>query len=110
MVEIIGWDRELDPEVHDMYARKLLEPGCAGLLTLGEAKYIQGQLAKDARLRKRWGIRYIVAPLSIIAEKAFPENPKDARRYIKAQQAKVRRRMHSKVEMSPETSVAKKRK
>ena len=110
MVEIIGWDRELDPEVHDMYARKLLERGWAGLLDLEEAKYIQCKFREDARLRKRWGIRYIVAPLSTIAEKAFPENPKDARRYIKAQQAKVRRRMHSKAKMSSETSVAKKRK
>lgn len=97
------------PNISDFYKVKLLEPGWGGLLTLEEAIYIQVQLVKDARFRKRWGIRYIVAPLSIIAQKAFPENPAAARRHIRAQQARVRRRMRSKAKMSLKTHVDRKR-
>ena len=37
----IGWNRQLDPELYDFYARNLLEPGWAGLLALAEAEYIR---------------------------------------------------------------------
>jgi len=97
------------PNIPDFYKVKLLEPGWGGLLTLEEAIYIQVQLAQDARLRKRWGIRYIAAPLSIISKKAFPENTAAARRHIRAQQARVRRRIRSKAKMSLKTHVDRKR-
>lgn len=105
----IGWDRELDPELYDFYAEKLLEPGWGGLLSLAEAQYIRGRLQQDSRLRRRWGIRRKVVPLSLVAEKAFPENPAAARRHIRAQQARVRRRMRSKAKMSLKTHVDRKR-
>jgi len=103
-VSCIGWDRELDPELHDFYAKKLLEPGWAGLLTLAEAEYIRHRLQQDSGLRRRWRIRRKVVPLSLVAEKAFPENPRAARKHIKAEQAKARRKMRSKAKMSPVAS------
>lgn len=105
----IGWDRSLDPELHDFYCRKLLEPGWGGLLSLPEAQYIRDRLEQDGRLRRCWGIRRKVVPFSVVAGKAFPENPAAARRHIRAQQARVRRRMRSKAKMSPKTHVDRKR-
>ena len=53
----IGWDRELDPELHDFYARNLLEPGWAGELDRAELAYIKSQLRQSPSLRRRWGFR-----------------------------------------------------
>ena len=49
------WPREKDLELHDMRARKLLEPGWGGELTHIEYNYIRQHLEKDSRLRSRWG-------------------------------------------------------
>ena len=87
----IGWDRERDPKLHDHYARKLLEPGWAGLFTLAEAQYIKRVLERDGMLRRRWGIRRKKVPLSLIAEKAYPEDPAAARWHIAAEQRRARR-------------------
>ena len=57
MMTCIGWNRQLDPELYDFYARNLLEPGWAGLLALAEAEYIRDCLEQDSKLRLRWGIR-----------------------------------------------------
>ena len=97
----IGWDREIHPELHDFYPKKLLEPGWGGLLSLAEAQYIRDRLQQDGGLRRRWGIRRKVVPLLLIAEKAFPENPPAARKHMKAEQAKARRRIAPKHRMSP---------
>jgi len=87
----IGWDREGDPQLHDHYARKLLKPGWGGLLALAEAEYIRDCLEQDSRLRRRWGIRRKKVPLSLIAEKAYPEDPAAARWHIAAEQRRARR-------------------
>ena len=60
----IGWDREFDPELHDFYARKLLEPGWAGELDRAELAYIKSQLRRSPRLRGRWGFRPSARKLS----------------------------------------------
>ena len=89
----IRWDRSLDPELHDFYAKKLLEPGWAGELTLAEAEYIRHRLEQDSRLRRLWHIRRRKVPLSLVVEKAYPEDPTAARRHIQAEQARARRKM-----------------
>jgi hypothetical protein len=77
-----------DPQLQELYSRKLLEPGWAGLLTLEEAEYIAEHLATDARLRRAWGFSgRETFPLSQIAAKAFPENPRQARSHMAAQQS-----------------------
>jgi len=53
----IGWKRELDPELHDLYARDLLEPGWAGVLDRGEFAYIRSKLKQSRSLRRKWGFR-----------------------------------------------------
>ena len=53
----IGWDRELDPELNDFYARNLLEPEWAGELDRAELAYIKSQLKQSPALRRRWGFR-----------------------------------------------------
>ena len=74
---------------------RLLKPGWAGVLGLDEAMHIQACPVRDAKLRRRWGIGRKVPPLTIIAEKAYPEDPAAARRHIRAELAKARRRKHS---------------
>lgn len=53
----IGWDRELDPELYDFYAIKLLEPGWAGELDHCELAYIKSQLQLSPSLKRKWGFR-----------------------------------------------------
>ena len=99
-----------DPKLLKFYKKKLLKPGWAGLLTLSEAEYIRQCLERNSRLRQRWHIRRRkVVPLSLIAQKAFPENPPAARKHMKAEQAKARRRTASKHKMSPAANTASKR-
>jgi len=86
------WPREEDPQLRDFYASNLLQPGWGGLLTLEEARYVRDCLERDARLRRRWGIRRHQVPLSLIAEKAYPEDPAAARRHIRVEQARARRK------------------
>lgn len=63
--------------------KRLLEYGWGGLLTLDEAKYIQQKLFNSPRMRRMWKMgRRKRPPLTLIAEKAFPENPKIARKNI----------------------------
>lgn len=52
----IGWDRSLDPELHDLYAEKLLEPGWAGEVDDAEAAYIARKLTDSPALRRRWRV------------------------------------------------------
>jgi len=73
-------------------SKKLLEPGWAGMLDLEEAKYIQGKLSADVNLRRVWKIRGKKPSLSVIAAKAYPEDPVEARRYIANQQVVASRR------------------
>ncbi len=97
----IDWLRESDARLYEFYASKLLEPGWAGPVTLEEAEYIRSRLEADARLRRRWHIRQRRVPLSIVAERSYPEDPEAARRHMKAHQAQARRRMLSAAKMSP---------
>ena len=53
----IGWNRRLDPVLHDMYAKELLEPGWAGALDRAELAYIKSKLKQSASLRRKWGFR-----------------------------------------------------
>jgi hypothetical protein len=80
-------DQQGQPAKGNVMDRRLLQPGWAGLLSLAEAEFIADALAEDAGLRRRWGFgqrkRY---PLALIAEKAFPEDPKAARTHIINQQ------------------------
>jgi hypothetical protein len=48
------WPTEQDPELHDLYARKLLEPGWVGQVTDAEAAYIARELTRSPRLRQTW--------------------------------------------------------
>ena len=81
----------------------------AGLLTLDEAEYIKLRLEGDSRLRRRWHISRKKVPLSLVAERAYPENPMAARLHIKAEQAKARRRIASNHKMSPVANTVSKR-
>jgi len=51
------WRREDNPELHDFYSRKLLEPSWAGELNKTEFAYIKSQLRQSLSLRRRWGFR-----------------------------------------------------
>ena len=63
--------------------KRLLECGWAGLLTLDEGKYIKEKLEGSIRLRRKWKMgRRKHPPLTLIAQKAFPECPEVARRNI----------------------------
>jgi len=53
----IGFPREADAGLHDMYSSKLLIPGWAGEVSDAEAQYIADELAKSQKLRLAWGIR-----------------------------------------------------
>jgi len=53
----IGWDSERDPQLHDHYARKLVEPGWAGEINKVELTYIKSKLRQYPSLRRRWGFR-----------------------------------------------------
>ena len=52
----IGWDRDLDPDLHDHYAQKLLEPGWAGEVDDDEAAYIARKLTASPALRRLWRV------------------------------------------------------
>ena len=52
----IGWDRDLDPDLHDLYAKKLLEPGWAGEVDDAEAAYIAKKLTDSPALRRLWRV------------------------------------------------------
>ena len=97
----IDWPREFHPQLLDFYAKKLLLPGWAGLVSLEEAEYIRSRLEADAKLRRRWHIRRRKVPLSLVAERAYPKDPEAARRHMKAEQARACRRMASAAKMSP---------
>ena len=66
--------------------KRLLEPGWAGVLTLDEALFIQRELKANPILRRSWHIRR-GCTLTKIAERAYPENPQEARRNIANEQA-----------------------
>lgn len=51
------WPRHEDPELHDLYATKLLEPGWAGDLDKAELAYVRARLGESPSLRRRWGFR-----------------------------------------------------
>lgn len=51
------WHREDDPELHDLYAQKLLEPDWGGQLDRYEIAYIKSQLRLSPSPRRRWGFR-----------------------------------------------------
>jgi hypothetical protein len=53
----VGFPREADRELHDMYSRKLLIPGWAGEVTDAEAEFIAEKLTADRKLRIAWGVR-----------------------------------------------------
>ena len=85
------WPSEQDSELHDFYARKLLNPGWAGVLSLKEAHYIAHNLKRDAKLRRRWAFRKRKRyPLLLIAQRAQPEEPQQARRNMISQMASAR--------------------
>ena len=78
------------------YAKKLLEPGWAGLLTYEEAQYIRSQLENNKSLRRKWNIKGVgKIPLTTIAARAYPEDPQAARHHIQKEQRRARRRIKS---------------
>ena len=78
------------------YDRKLLQPGWAGLLTLEEAEYVKAHLEANPQLRRKWKIRGKGRiPLTMIAERAFLEEPQAARQHIQREQARAQRRIRS---------------
>ena len=86
---------EMDPKVVAAAGinHKVLEPGWGGLLTLAEAEFIACELAKPGNraLRRAWGFGgRTTFPLVQVAAKAFPENPKEARRNMLNQMEQAR--------------------
>lgn len=82
------WPREHDPELHDFYARKLLEPGWGGEVTSGEVAYIQRELLKEKSLSRIWGFRArqksrSEAAIRRIAMGGDPEDRKHNQRLIR---------------------------
>jgi len=71
--------------------KRLLEPGWAGVLTLDEALFIQRELKANPILRRSWHIKR-GCTLTKIAERAYPENPQEARRNIINEMARGNRR------------------
>ena len=77
---------------------KLLIPGWAGVLLPEEAKYIAGELSKSPALRRRWGLgkgQGQRITLLNIAERAYPEDTVEAKRYMVSgirSRARARRR------------------
>jgi len=71
--------------------RRLLEPGWAGVLTLDEALFIQSELKANPILRRSWHIKR-GCTLTKIAERAYPEDPQEARRNIINEMARGNRR------------------
>ena len=55
----IGWDRNLDPELHDFYRKELLKPGWAGEVDDDEAAYIARKLTASPALRRVWRVAQI---------------------------------------------------
>jgi len=53
----IGFPREADAELYDLYSRKLLIPGWSGEVSEAEAAYIAEKLTKSPKLRRSWGVR-----------------------------------------------------
>ena len=85
---------------HDFSRKKLLQRSWAGELTLEEAQYIKRTLEANPKLRRKWGIRGKGRiPLTLIAAKAFPEDPEWARHHIRAEQARAHPRIDSDAEM-----------
>ena len=84
--------RENDPELYDCYTEELLVPGWAGPLQLDEARYISKQLKSSKKVRRAWGFRKQKRyPLTHIAERAYPEDPKVAREHIRNQMKRERK-------------------
>ena len=52
----IGWDRNLDPELHDFYRKELLKPGWSGEVDDDEAAYIARKLTASPALRRVWRV------------------------------------------------------
>jgi hypothetical protein len=52
----IGRASNADPELHDIYSRKLLIPAWAGDVSDDEAAYVAAQLANSPRLRQLWEV------------------------------------------------------
>ena len=98
--------------VTDLYtARKLLEPGWAGLLTLEEAEYVRHRLEQVPKLRRAWGIRGKGRiPLLAIAVRAFPEDLAAARAEMKSAMAQARRQERpATAHLSPATDTSENR-
>lgn len=69
----------------------ILEPGYAGLLTPAEAKLITERLLRSHPLRRRWGVdKQKSYAATMIAAKAFPENPRAAREHLRRASEKGR--------------------
>ena len=52
-----GWPREQNPELHDLYAESLLEPGWGGELSDEELGYVRRKLQENRMLAPLWGFR-----------------------------------------------------
>ena len=63
----------------------MLKPGWAGLLGLSEAVYIRSELQRSGALRRLWGFGKDVQ-LAGIARRAYPEDPREAVKYIHEQE------------------------
>lgn len=70
-------------ESRDPQDCRLLDPGWAGLLTPAEARYIHQALVQESRLRRHWRIKGKRPRLSTIAEKAYPEDRREAHRQLR---------------------------
>ncbi len=71
----IGFPRKANPGLHDLLAKKLIEPGWAGQANEAEAKYIAKKLSEDPGLRRRWDIKHFTRRRRIIT-------PEIARRLV----------------------------
>ena len=93
---VSGRDQEMVDSIEGFTLdKRLLEQGWAGMLTWKGATFIAQNLAISPELRRDWEFRgWRRYPLVLIAERAYPEDPAEARRNMENQLAARRRRLN----------------
>lgn len=86
---------------------RLLQPGFAGILSLEDATYIKQKLDASESLKRKWNIRGALNLIKIAAA-AYPEDSKFAKRHMRQEIMKERRRNARKRKNSSKTISGKK--
>lgn len=86
----------------------LLKPGFAGILSLEDAEHIKHKLEASESLKRKWNIKGVLSLVKIAAA-AYPEDSKFAKRYMRQEIMKERRRNARKRKNSSKTIAGEKR-